>query len=43
MGFSGSLQLRYAVQSDKAKATFKDGVPEITLPKTDEEKSDISR
>ena len=36
--FSRSLQLPCAVKSDKAKATFKEGVLEIKLPKTDEAK-----
>jgi len=36
--FSRSLQLPCGVKSDKAKATFKNGILEIKLPKTDEAK-----
>jgi len=36
--FSRSLQLPCAVESDKAKATFKNGVLEVKLPKTEEAK-----
>lgn len=36
--FSRSFRLPKEVQTDKAKATFKDGVLEITVPKTEEAK-----
>ena len=36
--FTRSLQLPCAVKSDKAKATFKNGVLEVKLPKTEEAK-----
>ena len=36
--FSRSLQLPCGVQTDKAKATFKDGVLELKLPKSEEAK-----
>ena len=36
--FSRGLQLPCAVKADKAKATFKDGILEVKLPKTDEAK-----
>jgi len=36
--FSRSLQLPCAVKADKAKATFKNGVLEVKLPKTEEAK-----
>jgi HSP20 family protein len=36
--FSRSLNLPCAVKSDKAKATFKNGVLEVKLPKTEEAK-----
>jgi len=36
--FSRSLQLPCAVKSDKARATFKNGVLEVKLPKTEEAK-----
>ncbi|MDH5564514.1 MAG: Hsp20/alpha crystallin family protein, partial [Nitrospirota bacterium] len=36
--FIRSLQLPCAVKSDKAKATFKNGVLEVKLPKTEEAK-----
>ena len=36
--FSRSLNLPCAVKSDKAKATFKNGVLEVKLPKTEESK-----
>ncbi|MEX2490969.1 MAG: Hsp20/alpha crystallin family protein [Nitrospirales bacterium] len=36
--FSRSLQLPCAVKADKVKATFKNGVLEVKLPKTDEAK-----
>lgn len=36
--FSRSLQLPCAVKSDKARATFKNGVLEVKLPKTEESK-----
>jgi len=36
--FSRSLQLPCAVKADKAKATFKDGLLEVKLPKTEEAK-----
>lgn len=34
--FKRSFQLPSAVQTDKAKASFKDGVLEVRIPKTDE-------
>jgi HSP20 family protein len=36
--FSRSLQLPCAVKADKAKATFKNGILEVKLPKTEEAK-----
>lgn len=36
--FSRSFRLPKEVQTDRAKATFKDGVLEITVPKTEEAK-----
>jgi HSP20 family protein len=36
--FSRSLQLPCAVKADKVKATFKDGILEVKLPKTEEAK-----
>ena len=36
--FSRSLHLPCAVESDKAKATFKNGILEVKLPKTEEAK-----
>jgi HSP20 family protein len=36
--FSRSLQLPCAVKSDKAQATFKNGILEVKLPKTEEAK-----
>ena len=36
--FSRSLHLPCAVQTDKAKATFKEGILELKLPKTEEAK-----
>jgi HSP20 family protein len=36
--FSRSLHLPCAVESDKAKATFKNGILEVNLPKTEEAK-----
>ena len=41
--FSRSLQLPCAVKSDKAKATFKNGVLEVKLPKTEEAKKRLDR
>ena len=36
--FSRSLQLPCAVKADKVKATFKDGILEVKLPKTEDAK-----
>ena len=36
--FSRSLQLPCAVKTDKVKATFKDGILEVKLPKTEDAK-----
>lgn len=38
MSFSRSVELPVSVVSDKAKAKFKDGMLEITLPKSEEAK-----
>jgi HSP20 family protein len=37
--FSRTLELPAGVRSDKAKATYKDGILEIALPKSEEEKA----
>lgn len=41
--FSRSFDLPVEVQADKAKATFKDGVLEIRIPKTEEAKKKVRK
>ena len=41
--FSRSVELPSEVQSDKAKASFKDGILEVRVPKTEEAKRKIKK
>jgi HSP20 family protein len=42
-GFSRTVELPSEVQSDKAKASFKEGVLEVRVPKTEEAKTKVKK